>query len=87
MRVLSTQAYTVTLCVSDLYSNSKKVLDFHFQNESNSASNPSVDLEIFLKWVLAFQFDVFLKEMYCTESIYNIFFFLMFCCPCLLVQS
>jgi hypothetical protein len=30
-------------------------------------------LEIILTEVLAFQFDVFFKEIYCTESIYSMY--------------
>jgi hypothetical protein len=32
------------------------VVEFHFQNESNSASNWAVDLEVILKGVLTLQF-------------------------------
>ena len=32
-----------------------------------------MDLEIILKGVLTFQFDVFFKEIYYTESIYSMY--------------
>jgi len=50
------------------------VSEFHFQNESNSASSSAGDLEIILKWVLTFQFDVFFFfKIYYTESIYSVY--------------
>ena len=40
-----------------IYAASLKSGEFHFQNESYSASNSAVDLEVVLKGVLTFQFE------------------------------
>jgi len=59
-----------------IYAASLKSGEFHFQNESYSASNSAVDLEVVLKGVLTFQFERggggrFIAQKVCTACTYK----------------